>query len=58
MALEDGNFAALLEKATDGLYTVSAGNLLAGEAASIRYHYAQSICAKNGLSRDVVAQRA
>ena len=50
-ALEDGNSAALLEKATDGLYTVSVGNLLAGETASIRYHYAQPICAKNGLLR-------
>ena len=37
-ALEDGNSAALLEKVTDGLYTVSVGNLLAGETASIRYH--------------------
>ena len=50
-ALEDGNSAALLEKVTDGLYTVSVGNLLAGETASIRYHYAQPICAKNGLLR-------
>ena len=50
-ALEEGNSAALLEKATDGLYTVSVGNLLAGETASIRYHYAQPICAKNGLLR-------
>jgi Ca-activated chloride channel family protein len=50
-ALEDGNSAALLEKATDGLYTVSVGNLLAGETASIRYHYAQPICAKKGLLR-------
>lgn len=50
-ALEDGNSAALLEKASDGLYTVSVGNLLAGETASIRYHYAQPICAKNGLLR-------
>ena len=50
-ALEDGNSAALLEKATDGLYTVSVGNLLAGETASIRYHYAQPICAKNGMLR-------
>jgi Ca-activated chloride channel family protein len=50
-ALEDGNSAALLEKSTDGLYTVSVGNLLAGETASIRYHYAQPICAKKGLLR-------
>lgn len=50
-ALEDGNSAALLEKAADGLYTVSLGNLLAGETASIRYQYAQPICAKNGTLR-------
>ena len=50
-ALEDGNSAALLEKATDGLYTVSVGNLLAGETACIRYQYAQPICARNGKLR-------
>jgi len=50
-ALEHGNSAAMLEQAADGLYTVSVGNLLAGEIACIRYHYAQPICPKNGVMR-------
>ncbi len=40
-AVEAGNTAALLEQAGDGLYTVSLGNLLAGETAVIRYRYAE-----------------
>jgi len=50
-ALEDGNSAVMLEKATDGLYTVNIGNLLAGESACIRYQYAQPIGTKNGTMR-------
>lgn len=50
-ALEDGNSAALLEKAADGLYTISLGNLLVGETAIVRYQYAQPICAKKGVLR-------
>jgi Ca-activated chloride channel family protein len=50
-ALEDGNSAVMLEKATDGLYTVNIGNLLAGESACIRYQYAQPIATKNGTMR-------
>ncbi len=50
-ALEDGNSAVMLEKATDGLYTVNIGNLLAGESACIRYQYAQPIGTKNGAMR-------
>ncbi|MBL8199894.1 MAG: VWA domain-containing protein [Chromatiales bacterium] len=40
-AMEEGNTAALLEQAGDGLYTLSLGNLLAGEQAVIRYRYAE-----------------
>jgi len=40
-AIESGDTAALLERASDGLYTVSLGNLKAGEEAVIRYRYAE-----------------
>jgi len=50
-ALEGGNTAALLEKSSDGLYTVSLGNLLAGETAVIRYRYAQPIATRKGSLR-------
>ena len=40
-AVEDGDTAALLEQADDGLYTVSLGNLQAGEEAVICYRYAE-----------------
>lgn len=40
-AIDEGNSAALLEQAGDGLYTLSLGNLLAGERAVIRYRYAE-----------------
>ena len=40
-AVEKGDSAALLEQAGDGLYTLSLGNLLAGERAVIRYRYAE-----------------
>ncbi len=40
-AIDEGNTAALLEQAGDGLYTLSLGNLLAGERAVIRYRYAE-----------------
>jgi len=50
-ALEDGNTSALLEKSDDGLYTVSLGNLLAGESAVIGYRYAQPISSRNGNQR-------
>lgn len=38
-AVTDGDSAAMLEEAGPGLYTVSLGNLLAGETAAIRYRY-------------------
>lgn len=40
-AIDEGNTAALLEQAGDGLYTLNLGNLLAGERAVIRYRYAE-----------------
>lgn len=40
-AIDAGDSAALLEQAGDGLFTLSLGNLMAGESARIRYRYAQ-----------------
>jgi Ca-activated chloride channel family protein len=40
-AMDQGNTAVLLEQSGDGLYTLSLGNLLAGERALIRYRYAE-----------------
>jgi Ca-activated chloride channel family protein len=40
-AVEEGHTAALLERSGDGLYTLSVGNLMAGERAVIRYRYAE-----------------
>ncbi|MCL4791051.1 MAG: VWA domain-containing protein [Gammaproteobacteria bacterium] len=40
-AMDEGHTACLLEEAGDGLYTLSLGNLLAGERAVIRYRYAE-----------------
>ena len=39
-AITDGDSAIMLEEAGPGLYTVSIGNLMAGESAVIRYRYA------------------
>ena len=50
-ALEEGNTAILLEKARDGLFTVSLGNLLAGEQAVIRYRYGQLLSFEQGRVR-------
>ncbi|MBC6439345.1 MAG: VWA domain-containing protein [Rhodospirillales bacterium] len=38
-AITDGDAAVLLEQAEPGLYTASVGNLLPGEAATIRFRY-------------------
>ena len=38
-AITDGNAAMLLEQAEPGLYTASVGNLLPGEAATLRFRY-------------------
>lgn len=40
-AIDEGDSAALLEQVGDGLYSLSLGNLLAGERALIRYRYAE-----------------
>ena len=40
-AVVDGDAAVLLEQVEEGLYTLNAGNLLAGETASISYRYAE-----------------
>ena len=50
-AIEDGDTAILLEKASDGLFTVSLGNLLPGEQAVIRYRYAQVLAFEQGQLR-------
>lgn len=50
-ALEQGHSAALLERAGDGLYTVSLGNLMSGERAVIRCRYAQLLEMHQGRLR-------
>ena len=50
-AVESGDSAALLEQARDGLYTVSLGNLKAGEQAVIRYRYGQLVDLEQGRIR-------
>ena len=50
-AIDDGNTAALLEHDGNGLYTVSLGNLMAGESAVIRYRYAEILDAHDGHLR-------
>jgi Ca-activated chloride channel homolog len=50
-ALAQGDSAAMLERATDGVYTVNLGNLHAGEEALIRYRYAQLLRFEHGSVR-------
>ena len=50
-AIDGGNTAALIEHNGSGLYTVSLGNLMAGEGAVIRYRYAELLDAHNGYVR-------
>ena len=50
-AIDQGNTAALIEHDGNGLYTVSLGNLLAGENATIRYRYAELLDAHDGHVR-------
>ncbi|HIJ29737.1 MAG: VWA domain-containing protein [Gammaproteobacteria bacterium] len=40
-AVTDGDTAVLLQKRTDGLYTINLGNLQSGESAIIRFRYAE-----------------
>jgi Ca-activated chloride channel family protein len=53
-AIESGDTAALLEQASDGLYTVSLGNLQPGEQAVIRYRYAELLDLEQGSMRIAV----
>ena len=50
-AIDEGNTAALIEHDGNGLYTVSLGNLMAGESAVIRYRYAELLDAHDGWLR-------
>ena len=50
-AIDEGNTAALIEHDGNGLYTVSLGNLMAGENALIRYRYAELLDAHEGFVR-------
>ena len=53
-AIDEGNTAALVEHDGNGLYTVSLGNLAAGETAVIRYRYAELLEAHHGYLRVTV----
>ncbi|HSJ97088.1 MAG TPA: VIT domain-containing protein [Myxococcota bacterium] len=61
-ALDRGDSAVLLEQASDGLYTASLGNLMAGERAVIRYRYAELLapaqCRLRLAIPTVIARRA
>ncbi len=50
-AIDKGDTAALIEHDGNGLYTVSLGNLMAGENAIIRYRYAELLDAHDGYVR-------
>ena len=50
-AVDQGDTAALIEHDGNGLYTVSLGNLMAGENAVIRYRYAELLDAHDGYVR-------
>ena len=50
-ALDRGDSAVLLEQASDGLYTASLGNLMAGERAVIRYRYGELLAPAQGRLR-------
>lgn len=50
-AIEAGDTAIMLERASDGLYTVNIGNLLAKEAAIVRFRYAMLLSFEQGRVR-------
>jgi Ca-activated chloride channel homolog len=50
-AIDQGDTAALIEHDGNGLYTVSLGNLMAGESAVIRYCYGELLDAHDGYVR-------
>lgn len=53
-ALEDGDTAVMVERASDGLYTVNVGNMMPGERAIVRYKYAQLLSFAHGHVRLVI----
>ncbi len=53
-AVESGDTAALLEHTRDGLYTVSLGNLQAGERATVRFRFAQLLDFDGGRVRAAI----
>lgn len=53
-ALEEGNTAVMVERASDGMYTVNVGNLLPGERAIVRFRYAQLLSFTQGQIRLVI----
>ena len=53
-ALADGDSAVMVERAADGMYTVSVGNLLPGEQAVVRFRYAQLLSFAQGQVRLLV----
>ncbi|MBK6393971.1 MAG: VWA domain-containing protein [Betaproteobacteria bacterium] len=50
-AIDKGDTAIMLERASDGLCTLNLGNLMAGESATIRYRYAQLLRFEHGSVR-------
>ncbi len=50
-AIDEGHSAVLLERSADGLYTVSVGNLLAGEEATVEVRYGQLLSFVQGQVR-------
>lgn len=53
-AIDEGNTAILLEKSSEGLYTINLGNLMAGEEAVVRYRYAEPLVRDQGQLRLVI----
>jgi Ca-activated chloride channel family protein len=54
VTLEKGDSAVMLERAADGVYTASVGNLLAREQAVVRIRYAQLLSFCSGQVRITV----
>ena len=50
-AIDDGDSAVLLERTGDGLYTVSVGNLMAGEEATVELRYGELLSFVQGQVR-------
>jgi len=50
-AIDAGHSAVLLERTADGLYTVSVGNLMAGEEATVEVRYGQLLSFVQGQVR-------